>query len=330
MLFGVIDPVNIFDTLIVQPIFNLLIGIYSLIPGGDFGITLIVFTIIVRLALWPLVKKQLHQTRAMQKLQPELVKIKKATKGNRQLESIQTMELYKSHNISPFGSIGIAFIQLPILIALYRVVQIFSIQTTDVPRYTYGFLQNIGPIKNLIDHPEQFHQTFLGFIDLTSRATTSFTSKISLSSVVILILAIGVAVTQYIISKQTMPKRQTNKRLRDIMSEAADGKTADQSEMNAVMMGNMTKFLPIMMFFIMINLDGALVLFYAVSNLVAVLQQRSVLQQDSEELIAIADEEPIAQNKKATAKAREKQAQEATIIRLTAKDTAPKKFNKRR
>jgi YidC/Oxa1 family membrane protein insertase len=126
-----------------------------------------------------------------------------------------------------------------------------------------------------------------------------------------------------------MPKQQTKKRLRDIMGEAADGKQADQSEMNAAMMSKMTTFLPIMMLFIMVNLPGALVLYYTVSNLVAVIQQRSILQKDSEEMIAIADAAPIAQNKKATAKAREKQAQEANIIRITAKDTASKKVNKK-
>ena len=112
---------NIFDIIVVQPIFNLLIGIYSLIPGGDFGVSLIVFTIIVRFALFPLTKSMLHQTKAMRKLQPELVRIKKRTKGNKQLESMQMMELYKKHGINPFRSIGILLIQLPIFIALFQV-----------------------------------------------------------------------------------------------------------------------------------------------------------------------------------------------------------------
>jgi len=64
--------VNIFELLIVQPIFNLLMGLYAVIPGGDFGIALIIFTIIVRFALWPLVVSQLHQVKAMRKLQPDL------------------------------------------------------------------------------------------------------------------------------------------------------------------------------------------------------------------------------------------------------------------
>ena len=96
---------DIFQVVIVQPIFNLLIGIYSLIPGHDFGVAIILFTILIRFAMWPLVKKQLHQTKAMQKMQPELARIKRESKGNKQLESTRMMELYKKHDINPFGSI---------------------------------------------------------------------------------------------------------------------------------------------------------------------------------------------------------------------------------
>src|ERR1700686_5465227 len=104
-----------FTTLIVQPIFNLLVLVYALLPGHNFGLSLIIFNIIIRLLLWPLVKKQLHQARAMRKLQPEIKKIKQATKGNRQKESQMLMELYKEREINPFGSIGTLIIQFIIL-----------------------------------------------------------------------------------------------------------------------------------------------------------------------------------------------------------------------
>lgn len=313
---------NIFDIVIVQPIFNMLLFIYSLIPGGDFGIAVIIFTILVRFALWPLVKKQLHQTKAMQKMQPELAKIKKRTKGNRQAESIQMMELYKQHDISPFRSIGILFIQLPIFIALYQVIQIFTLHIDQVAKYTYGFMLNLGPVKELIANPSSFNMEFFGFIDLTQKAISTNPFAINIA---LFILAVVAVITQYIMSKQTMPKQGSEKRLRDILSEAADGKEADQSEMNAIVMNKMMKFLPIMMFFVMISLPGALALYYTVSNLVAVIQQRSILKQDAEEMIEIADKADIGQGKKATAKARAKQAQEGNITRITAKDTTAKK-----
>lgn len=319
---------NIFDVLILQPIFNLLLGLYSIIPGGDFGIAIIIFTILVRLALWPLVKKQLHQVKAMQKLQPELAKIKKQAKGNRQLEGAQMMELYKKHDVSPFRSIGILLIQLPIFIALYQVIQIFTMNRNQIAGMTYGFLKDLGPIKAIIDNPDVFNEKLLGILDLTKHAIA--TSPQFSVDILLLLLAIAAVVIQYIMTKQTTPKSNSKKTLKEIMSEAADGKQASQEEMNAIIMNKMMKFLPIMMFFVMISLPGALALYYTVSNLMAVLQQHSILKKDTEELIEIADEvEEVAQPKKATAKAREKQAKEANITRITAKDTTSKKSKKK-
>lgn len=311
---------NFFDVLIIQPIFNLLLGIYSLIPGGDFGIALIIFTIIVRFLMWPLVKKQLHQVKAMRKLQPELARIKVATKGNRQLESMQMMELYKKHGVSPFRTIGILLIQLPIFIALYQVIQIFTSHRDQVAKYTYDILENFEPIKKLIEQPELFKDKLFGLVDLTA---TALSSPIG-TSIFLFLLAGAAAYTQYIMSKQTNPAQPNKKKLRDIMAEAAEGKKADQSEMNAVVMGKMTKVLPFFMFFIMINLPGALALYYAVSNIVAVAQQKKILDKDFKEMdeIAAAPNSEKKPGKKATAKARAKVATEANITRISAKDNS--------
>lgn len=308
---------NIFDLLVVQPIFNLLIGLYSVIPGGDFGISLIIFTVLVRFALYPLIKKQLHQTQAMKKLQPELARIKREAKGNRQLEGMQMMELYKKHGVNPFRSIGILLIQLPIFIALYHVIQIFTQHRDQIAKFTYGFMENIGPIKQLIEAPNQFNETFIGLVDLTKAAIT--TNGVDW---ILVGLAIVAAVTQYVMSKQTMPHSEPTKGLRQVMAEAAEGKQADQAEMNAIVMTKMIKVLPFMMFFIMISVPGALALYYAVSNIVAMMQQGYLLKKDEEELEELADETPVV-HKKATAKAREKAAKSATITRIKA--SAPSK-----
>ncbi len=310
---------NIFDILIVQPIFNLLIGIYSLVPGGDFGVSLIIFTVIVRFLMYPLVKKQLHQTKTMRKLQPELAKIKKNAKGNKQVEGMQMLELYKKHGVSPFRSIGILLVQLPIFIALYYVIQVFTMHRDQIAKFTYDFMEGIGPIKHLIEHPDQFNEKFLGFVDLTKSAFANHNVDVFL-----VLLAVVAAGTQYIMSKQTLPTSENKKRLRDIMSEAAGGKQADQSEMNAIVMGKMVKVLPIFMFFIMVTVPGALALYYAVSNLVAVAQQSRLLKQDEQELEEIADKTPTTPGKKATAKAREKAAQSASVVRVSAKSSKKK------
>lgn len=310
---------NIFELLIIQPIFNLLIGLYSIIPGGDFGVSLIIFTIIVRVALYPLVKKQLHQTKAMKKLQPELAKIKAETKGNKQLESARMMDLYKQHGVNPFRSILILFIQLPIFIALYQVIRIFTYDIDKVAKFTYGFMENIAPIRQLIDNPSRFNETLFGIVDLTESATGN-----GAINVAVLSIALIAAITQYYMSRQLMPQAENKKGFREIMSEAAEGKQADQAEMNALIMGKMTKIFPFIMLFIMIGLPGALVLYYAVSNLVAVAQQSYILKHDEEDLEELADSAPAPKEtpKKQTKKATQKSP---SITRITAKDTRKKR-----
>lgn len=299
---------NIFELFIVQPIFNLLLFIYSIVPYADFGIAVIIFTIIVRFALWPLVVKQLHQAKAMRKLQPELARIKKASKGNKQLEGMQMLELYKKYEIKPFQSILVLLIQLPIFIALFRVIQVFTTHRGEIAHFTYPFMQNFETVKHLINNPDSFNKLFLGFMDITQPAFSS-----NGVDVVLIVLAGVAAYTQYIISKQTAPQTST-KRLRDVLAEAGDGKEPDQSELNAVMMSKMTKLLPFMMFFIMLGLPGALALYYVTSNIFAAIQQHHLLKQDTKELEELAETTGGLGGKKATAKARARQAREAETV----------------
>lgn len=316
---------NIFDILIVQPIFNLLIVLYAIIPGADFGVALIIFTILVRLALWPLVKKQLHQTRMMQKLQPELAKIKKNSGGDRRLESAQMLELYKKNGVSMFRSFGILAIQIPIFIALYQVIMIFTNHLNDVAKYTYDFLQGMPAINNLISDPSSFNEMLFGVVDLTATAVGPNGINIALIG-----LALIAAYTQRVLSKQVMPKNQQKRKLKDILAEAADGKDASQSEINNIVMGKMMTFLPIIMFIVMINLPGALALYYAVSNVVAVIQQSRVLKKDTDEMEVIAEdavesEAKTAKSKSSKAKSKKSEKSEKTaksnVTRIVAKDS---------
>lgn len=314
---------NIFELLIVQPVFNLLLGLYGIF--GDFGVAVIIFTIIVRFAMWPLVVKQLHQVKAMRKLQPELVKIKKAAKGNKQAEGMQMLQLYKKHGVKPFRSILMLLIQLPIFIALFQVIRVFTSHRDQIEAFTYGFMQQFAPISDLISNPDGLRAHFLGFVDLTSTAISA--EGVSFFLVFLAILA---AVTQYVISKQTNPQ-SSSKRLRDVLAEAGEGKQPDQSELNAVMMSKMIKILPVFMFFIMMSLPGALGLYYVTSNLFAAIQQHFLLKKDTGELEDIAESAiKKEEGKKATAKARAKQAQKAKtvpadrITRISAKDTRRK------
>ena len=308
-----------FEFLVVKPIFNALMALYSLIPGGDFGIAIIIFTILIRFVLYPLVRSQLHQTKMMRKMQPELKKIKAAANGNKQLEAAQQMELYKKYGINPFRSILILIIQLPIFIGLYQVIQIVTLHRDQLARHMYDATANLEPVKKIIENPDNFNHTMLGFIDLTKTAFSSHGVDITL-----LLLAVISAVTQYIMTKQTLPTNKSTKRFRDIMKETAAGKQTDPSDMSAAMMGNMSKIMPFFMFFIMVSLPGALALYYTVSNLVAVAQQHYLLNKDSEELEDLADEVTVVKPVKPSSKkavTRAKKASEAHIPRIPAKDT---------
>jgi len=302
---------SFFDTVIVQPIFNLLMLIYSLIP--DFGVSIIIFTILVRLLLWPLVKKQLHHTKAMRKMQPELAKINKQYAKNPQMRNLAMMELYKKHNISVFGPIGILLIQFPILIAMYRVVQIFASNRADLGKYVYGAVKNLPVANNLVNNPDQFNQNFLGIFDLTQHA-------ISKNGVVVglLVLAVLAAVLQYLTAKQLSPNSDSKRRLRDILSEAGSGKEADQSEVNAVVSRKMMKFMPVMVFLIIIYLPGALAMYMTTANAVGYLQNLIILRKDSSEMEDIANEK-TPKPSKVKAKKRADQAAEARVTRIKAK-----------
>ncbi len=315
-----------FDSLIVQPIFNLLIFIYGVLPGADFGVALIIFTIIVRFAMYPLLKKQLHQSRSMQRLQPELKRIQAQYKENPQQQGAAMMELYKKHNVSPWRSILIMVIQIPIFIGLFQVIQIFSQHRDQIGKFTYDFLQGIPVIHDLIKTPDSFNHIAFGFIDLTKNAYSH-----GLIYWPLLVLAIIGAVTQYIMAKQTMPSVSNKKRrtMREIMREAADGKKHDQSEMNQALSGNMVKILPVMMFFIMISLPGALAVYYVISNLVGMIQQYFILKEDVVEMEEIAEEpivNPIKAKNQQDAQRRASEAKEAHVTKLVAKDSKRRKF----
>ena len=297
---------------IVQPIFNLLMGIYSLIP--DFGVSIVIFTIIVRFALWPLAKKQLHQAKAMRKMQPELKKLQAKYKNNKQAQSMAMLDLYKKYNIGPFRSIAVLLIQLPILIGVYRVVQIFVMHREELGKFTYDIMEQLPTVGNLVQHPDQFNQNFLGIMDLTKHAVSP--QGVAIGSVAFAALA---AVLQYLLSKQTAPQSDSGKRLRDVLAEAEQGKEADQAEVNAIVMRKMMKFMPIFLFFIMINLPGALALYMTTSNAVAYIQNKMILRQDGDELEKIASEKQ-QKNAKKSPKQRAANAKEANVTRIKAKD----------
>lgn len=283
---------SLFDVILIQPIFNVLVFIYGIIPGHDFGIALILFTILIRILMWPLVRKQLHQTKLMRKLQPELARIKKKTAGNKQLEAQLMMELYRERGVNPFSSIGMLLLQLPIFIALYGVVNLITTNNDNIPKYTYDFLQGIPFIKDLVVNPSHFNDSLFGIVDLSRHALGGGIYW------PILILAFAAAGLQYIQSKQLLPQVKEGRKLRHMLKDQASGKQIDQAEMSALMSSRMIYLFPILTFFISIYLAGALVLYLATTSAVAIFQQARVLREDEEELEEISESKPKGKRQK--------------------------------
>lgn len=302
---------GLFDTILIQPIFNILVFIYGVIPGHDFGVALILFTILIRILMWPVVRKQLHQTKLMRKLQPEVAKIKKRTAGNKQLEAQLMMELYRERGVNPFSSIGMLLLQLPIFIALYGVVNSITSNHQNIPKYTYDFLQNIPFIKDLVANPESFNDSLFGIVDLSRTALTNGVYW------PILILAIAAAALQFIQSKQLLPQVKEGRKLRDMLKDQAAGKQIDQSEMSALMSSRMVYLFPVLTFFISIYLAGALVLYLATTSAVAIFQQARALREDVEDM------EEIAERKTKTAKTKKSKSPSQKVAEAKEAEVVP-------
>jgi len=343
---------ELIDLLIVRPITNILFVIYGFV--GDFGLAIILFTVLVKICLWPLAKRQLHQTRLMRKIQPQLAEIKKNCNGNRQLESLQMMDLYKRNNIKPFRSMLTLFIQLPIFIALYTAVRVMVQPTLsdNLDKRAYSFVRQIDSVNQVIELQKpyltyqqtiqnirndgnlndeektakinevavvtyDFHPKLLHLLDLDAHPGFS-----SVNAFIILLFAVASAFSQYWISRQQLPskKSQKSKTFRQIMKEAADGKEPDQAELNTVMTGQMSKMMPIMMFLIMINLPGALIFYYFVSNMMTGVQQKYLLGKKTEEMEISADKKIIHDlNKIEEGQVVKEKRDGAKITKITAK-----------
>ena len=277
-----------FETLIVQPIYNLLLFIYAYIPGHDFGIAIILFTLIVRFALWPLVRKQLHHSRAMRELQPDIKKIKKRTKGDRQKQSQLLMELYKEREINPFSSLGVLLLQLPILIALAlvedNVIDAEELKNADkdtVKSLNDEILVSVdekGNTTRLIEGPF-FEQKLFGKVDLSRRAIGDEGVYLPL-----LAIAVAAAVFQYYQSKQLTPDVGEKKKLKDILKASAEGKDTDQTDINEAMGRNMRIIFPFITGFFAATFPGSLALYWTSGSVIGFFQNRHILNQDVEEM----------------------------------------------
>ncbi len=275
-----------FEVLIVKPTFNLLVLIYSLLPGHNFGLALIIFTIIIRFLMLPLVKKQLHHARTMRELQPEIKRIKKEAKGDKQKESAMVMELYKEREINPFGTIGILIVQLIILIGLYSGLRKVVNHPITVVEFTYPFVRHLAWLQHLAGDISQFDNTFLGFVDLTKAAIPRGGGSVYWPA---MFIVIGSAIAQFFQSKQLTPVDKDARSLRHILRSASQGQQAEQAEINAAIGRTTRYFIPVMIFLFTVNLPSALGLYWLTSGVVAYLQQSRIMKKQERAMEAIGD-----------------------------------------
>jgi YidC/Oxa1 family membrane protein insertase len=188
---------EIFYILIYQPLFNLLIFFYNIIPFFDLGVAVILLTASIKIVLHPLGIKAARSQKEMEGIQPEVKKIQEKYKDNKEVLAKKIMELYKEKKISPFSGMVPLFIQLPILISLF---QIFNrgLENEEM-KHLYDF----------ISKPEIINYHFLGLIDLSSPN---------------IILAILAAAGQYLQMRMTVAKKKEG-------DEKQDTAKAIQSQM---------------------------------------------------------------------------------------------------
>ncbi len=230
---------QIFTLIIYQPLYNGLVFLMSAVPWVDAGVSVIIFTFLVKLALFPLSQKAVHTQLRMKALEGDLAALKEKHKNDKEAHARATMAFYKEKNINPFSSIFLALVQIPIILALYYIFYsggLPSIQTDIL----YSF----------VHAPVSVSMQFLGFINIAKGS---------------LVLAILVAVSQYFqvrFSMPTVPKKSVGGSMKDDFART--------------MSLQMRYFLPAMVGVIAYNIAGAVSLYWITSNLFAIGQEMYV------------------------------------------------------
>lgn len=245
---------NLYYSLVYEPLYNGLILLLSILPvWANAGIAIIIFTVLVKLILFPLSRVSIISQIRMKELQPKIDEVKEKYKNNKQEQSLQIMNLYKQNKLNPFSGIFLVLIQFPIIIALYS---IFA--KAGLPEVNTSILYSFIPTPASID------MHFLG-INLAGKS---------------LILAILVALSQYFQIRLTLPKKKT------VNSSNSSNKSDLAADMAHNMQTQMLYILPVFIFIIAYPfppisrifpyLPAALVLYWTVSNLFMIGQEMYV------------------------------------------------------
>ncbi len=225
------------------------------------------------------------------------------------------MELYKEKEIKPLSFIGMLVVQIVIFLALFSGLNRIVNDPSQLVSFSYEPIQNLGTMQELAEDPTKFDNTLFGIVDLGRSAVDSEAGFYFPA----FLLVLGSAVTQFFQIRQTMPKEENARKLRDILNDAKSGKEPDNSEVNAAMGRNMGLFMPILIFIITIGFPAALALYWFTSGLIAYLQQRHLLSQD---------ETLMRSTAKVVSKTRLDEKKSTASSKTTSKKTASSKTSK--
>ncbi len=261
---------------------NVLSFYYDLIP--EYGIAIILLTLTVSLLLFPLTLKQTKSMRAMQEIQPEVKRLQKEYKGDKEELNKQLMALYQERGVNPAAGCLPLIIQMPIWFALYRVLWRGNgipagsalsqvIESANNALYTVDASGNLTTtLKQGVDiTSSQFdHVTFLG-MNLMVRPSQGVDFGDPLGSLPYLILIALIVVAGFYQQVQTTRKR--------------NNAPANDSTQNSQMQGmqNAMKIMPVVFGFISWNFVAGLGLYFATSNIFRVGQQAIILRQHGED-----------------------------------------------
>lgn len=258
------------DAIIIRPFINLLLIIYNLV--GSFGWAIVLFTILIRLVIYPLMAKQINSSKKMAEMQQDkrYLEMQKKYKNDQEKLAQEQMKLYKELGVSPFASCLPTLIQFPIIIGLYQaIIQSLAnspIELMNLMRHIYPNLLNMA---DLIPLQSKFLWMDLG------QPERLFIPGISFG---IPILAIIVVTTTYLQSKMTMAN------------------SAAGNEQAKAMSNMMNLYMPILMGYLALSLASGLAVYFVISNLMGIVQYALMGQLDFKKLLP--SREPADNSKK--------------------------------
>lgn len=237
-----------FNEIFYRPLFNALIILYTVIPGGDFGVAIIALTLLSRLVLFPVNQKAIRSQKSLASLQPQLKKLQEEHRNNKEKQTRAVMELYRTHRINPFSGCLPLLIQLPILMALYRV-------------FFRGIdSSHLSVLYSFVKAPESIHPFLFHIIDLSRKGSET------LPGLILIALA---GATQFIQAKTLLPPTSP-------VSGGTKSGSSREPDFAKIMQTQTTYLFPVFIVMLLWNFQTALALYFITTNIFSIFQQQLV------------------------------------------------------